>query len=297
MPKISKLFKSKKSIEVSLVTLLELVLAVIVVMALIYLSLKLSGFFIGRQEYDSAINNMEALASRIQEMVNDRKPILTQTSVLSISDNYILVGFDYEDKGTMRTECTQETISASRPKICKGKSCLCIYQNFGGATDLKGKDFDDRPGSSSLKCKTFEDKIIFLAPQAGTNFKGSITEWDPGNFPGEKYSYLALYGRCGAPWRSSWGIKQIYIEKYSDANNNFIFIGDLSDEKVSKRKDYFSSGKFSASEKLFYRGKLWESGEYRKRLSEEERIREEVVQKKKQIEDEEKRRIEELWSK
>ena len=112
-------FKNKKSaIEVSLIHLLEITLAIGVVMILIYLSLKLSGLFIGRQEYDSAINNLEALSIRINELINDNKQTSMQTMVYSIPDNYILVGFSYDDKGTIKKECPEEDIVTSRLKSC-----------------------------------------------------------------------------------------------------------------------------------------------------------------------------------
>ena len=68
MLKLLLFLKNKKSAaeEVSLLHLLEAILAIAIVIVLIYFSLKISGLFIGRQEYDSAVNNMEALSIRIK---------------------------------------------------------------------------------------------------------------------------------------------------------------------------------------------------------------------------------------
>ena len=203
--------KNKKSaIEVSLIHLLEIVLAIAIVMVLIYLSLKLSGLFIGRQEYDSTINNLEALKTRITELVKDNKDSLTQTTVYSITDDYILVGFSYNDN-SIKTECTQESIATSRPELCRLKSCLCIYQNFNG------NDFDSRGKVSPIKCKPFDEKIIFLGPASSSNFKGTPYQSKPGSSKPAGTNYLVLYGICGGPWRTSWGVKQVYLEKYKDS--------------------------------------------------------------------------------
>lgn len=215
-------FKNKKSaIEVSLIHLLEITLAIGIVMILIYLSLKLSGLFIGRQEYDSALNNLEALSIRINELVKDSKQASIQTMVYSIPNNYILVGFSYDDKGTIKTECTEENIATSRLKSCQAKSCLCIYQNYGGVTDWAGKDFDSKGNVVPLKCKPFDEKIVFLSPQKDSNFKGAESQWKP-NLIWPNYNYLVLYGVCGL--QTSWSIKQIYIEKYKGEDNSFVII-------------------------------------------------------------------------
>ena len=232
------LFKNKKSaIELSLLQLLEIVLAIAIVMLLIYLSLKLAGFFIGRQEYDSTINNLEELSKRINELIKDKKDASKQSMVYSIADNYILVGFSYDDKGVMRTECTNENIVKSRPRLCEAKSCLCIYQNFGGITDWEGKDFDSRTNVVPLKCKTFNDKIVFLTPNKDSNFGGTQTQWRISNTPSTNYNYLVVYGKCGLG--TSWGVKQIYIYKDTEGDNIFISIIELSDKKIAEELNKF----------------------------------------------------------
>ena len=213
--------KNKKSaIEVSLIHLLEIVLAIAMAIILIYFSLKLSGLFIGRQEYDSTINNLEALAVRIIELANDKKDSLTQTTVYSITDDYILVGFSYNDN-SIKTECTGENIAMSRPKLCQSKSCLCIYQNFNG------NDFDSRGGVFPIKCKPFDEKIIFFGPASNSNFKGITYQSKSSSSKSTGTNYLVLYGICGGPWRTSLGVKQVYLEKYKDGENIFITMNEV----------------------------------------------------------------------
>ena len=227
----SLLLKNKKSaIELSLIHLLEIILAIIVISVLIYVSLRLSGLLIGKQEYESTINNLEALSTRINALAKDDKS-LKQTMVYTLPDDFILVGFNYQDQTTVKTDCTQESILKSRSNICQSKSCLCIYKNQGGITDWSGKDFDDKGTTLPLKCKTFEGKIVFLTPQKDSNFQGSSSQWKPNYSKWNNYNYLVLYGICGGPWKTSWGIRQIYLEKYKESENTFIFIGDAKNNK------------------------------------------------------------------
>lgn len=234
-----KIIKSKKAAEevtVSLIHLLEIILAIAIVMVLIYFSLKLSGLFIGRQEYDSTINNMEALAFRVKELSKDKRDIASQTMVYSIPDNYILVGFSHNDN-LIKTDCTGESIIKSRPKLCESKSCLCIYQNTGGITDWSGNDFDLKGGSSPIRCKPFEEKIVFLAPAKDSNFFGAQANVRPSSNRWPSYNYLALYGICGGFWRDSWGIRQIYLDKVKEGGNIFIVIAELN-----KKSDFKPGG-------------------------------------------------------
>ena len=224
------LFKNKKSaVEVSLIHLLEVVLAIGVVLLLIYLSLKISGLFIGRQEYDSAINNLEALSIRVKELIKDNKDISSQTMVYTIPNNYILVGFSYSDKGEMGTKCMNEKIVNSRSRLCQGKSCLCIYQNF------LGSDFDGRKDVTALRCKPFDQKIVFLTPTYDKNFFGTETAWKPIYDSTRTNYYLVIYGQCVS--FPSWGIKQISIEKHKEGKgeneNIFISIKEISNKKTT----------------------------------------------------------------
>lgn len=219
-------FKNKKSaIELSLLHLLEIVLAIAIVMLLIYLSLKLAGFFIGRQDYDSAINNLEELSKRINLIIKDKNNLLSQTMVYTIPDSFILVGFSYDAKVALKTECTLETITKSRLVSCQAKSCLCIYQNF------YGKDFDDRPNTIPLKCKPFEEKIVFLAPRPDqypdANFKGIKSQWKPNyDTAMPSYNQLIAYGQCGTA--AKWGVRKITIRKSKEDVNIFIIINSTS---------------------------------------------------------------------
>lgn len=225
MLKLLFLKNKKSAIEVSLIHLLEIILAIGVVLLLIYLSLKLSGLFMGRQEYDSAINNLEALSLRVKELVKDSKDTSSQTMVYTIPNNYILVGFSYDNKGAIRTECTKENIVNAKSRLCQTKSCLCIYQNFGNIANWQGKDFDAKGDVTALKCKPFDEKIIFLTPTFDSNFQGAQTQWRMGNGPSASY-YLVLYGQCGLG--ASWGIRQISMDKYKEGENLFISIKENS---------------------------------------------------------------------
>lgn len=212
------LFKNKKSdIQVSLLTLLEVVLAILIAGILIYLGVKLLGLFISRQDFDSTINNLEELSIRIKELIKDDKAV-SQTTVYSITDNFILVGFSYDNKDIITTKCTNENILTSRPKSCQSKSCLCIYKNYNG------KDFDDKGGVTVLRCKPFEENVIFLTPTSDSNFMGGISEWKIKAVPTTYYN-LVLYGQCGI--KNEWAVRQIQLEKYKEGENIFVIIKEL----------------------------------------------------------------------
>lgn len=245
-----KLIKNKRSSteEWSLLHLLEVGLGVAIIIFLIWFSLKLSGLFFGRQDYDSAVNNLEALGKKIEELSADPSLTKTTTSAYSIPDSYILVGFSHDERERIKTQCTGEYIVASRPKICQGKSCLCIYKNYGGVTDWSGKDFDSKDGSAApIRCKTFdkpERNLVFLTPysDADPNFKGAQTSWKPGHYPNFDYAYTVIYGICGGPWRTSWGVRSLYIEKAQDGERIFVFMGDGKDKKIEERMKFFRTG-------------------------------------------------------
>ncbi|MBI2657816.1 hypothetical protein HYX08_03940 [Candidatus Woesearchaeota archaeon] len=236
MPKIP-FFKGKRSIiDLSLWTLIEIIAGIIILSVLFYYILRLSGLFLSGQEYQSTVNNLEALSNRVKELANDRKAVTTQTTVYSITDDYILAGFSYNDNG-VRTECTGESIITSRPKLCQSKSCLCIYQNTGGITDWSGNDFDLKGDAAPVKCKPFEEKIVFLASTRDSNFFGTQANAKPSSNRWPSYNYLVLYGICGGFWRSSWGIKQVSLDKIREGENIFIVIGELN-----KKSDFKPSG-------------------------------------------------------
>ena len=229
MPK-SLFFQNKKSsIELSLIHLLEVMLAIVIVFALLHLIFRFSSIFIGRQEHDSALNNLEALAIRVEELVKDKKQSDAQTMVYSIPNDYILVGFGYNDKSIMKTECTNEEIVKSRSNRCRSKSCLCVYNNYG-FLNKGGKDFDARSetGATPLRCKPFNEKITFLGEHSSLNVQGSITQWKIPNSPSD-YKYLVLYGDCvRGEGKSLWGARKISIQKYRDGENIFILLKDAS---------------------------------------------------------------------
>lgn len=223
---LKKYLKFKKSaIEVSLIHLLEVILAITMVMILIYFSLKLTGFLLSGREYSSTINNLEALSERINEMIKDKKDSLTTNTIYSIMDDYILVGFSYNDN-SIRNGCTEENIVKSRPNLCQSKSCLCIYRNQGSLINPLGRDFDIRGDVTPLKCNPFEQKIVFLTHSQDSNFRGTESQIKSTKTSQSFSRYLVLYGVCGGPWKTSWGIRPISVEKQKEGENIFIFIDE-----------------------------------------------------------------------
>jgi len=235
---LGKLFNKNRRADTTVTgllwTLVEVVAAITIVIFLIWLGLKFAGFFIGRQDYDSTINNMEALANLVAELAKDSKEIISTTKVFSITDSYVLVGFNYDDGRNMGTDCTQEKIIGSRPRLCQDTACLCIYKNYGSVTDWSGKDFDDKePKGTALKCRTFDQKILFLVDDTEShNFRGTSSAIELRSKPGN-YENLVFYGECGGPWRNNFGIKQLKIEKHKENDKIYIVISEYIEVPLS----------------------------------------------------------------
>ncbi len=221
--------KKKGSVEISLTELIGAVLAVIIILALVYVIAKITGVFLSEKDYDSTVASFEVLTERIEGLIKDRN--YASSNLLYFLDNsYILVGFSYKDSESMGT-CQKgaifkdaESLSRSRNLIgslCENKACLCIYK------DTVSSDFDkdlQRP----LKCEYFDKNVVFLAPSYQDIFCGSRSGWHPeayeDYYKGESsYKFLVLYGL---------GTKEIYLDKYESKDGNiFIFMGEYTDSR------------------------------------------------------------------
>jgi len=228
-----KLFSSRKkgSTDIAPTELIGMVLGVIILVGLLFLGAKLAGLFLSKQKLDATINNFDILISSINSMVKDTDKFTSEISTYSISDEHILVGFSYRDKGRMHTACTNEDIFFSRPALCKDSSCLCIYE------DTLLDDFDsDLEDSNVIRCNKFNKNIVFVAPgdKEKRAFQGSRSGWSDNHPISGNYEYLVLYG-SNCHIGTDFQVKQLYVEKIQEKDNIFIYISDYS---KSKKKDF-----------------------------------------------------------
>ena len=173
----------------------------IIIFSLVYVGGKLTGILTSKKDYDSTINSFEVLAGRIKD-INQGEDFSTATMLYTITDKYILVGFNYKDSGEgALSQCTGENIEKTRPKpLCDGVACLCIYNDINPSlANLGGKDFSNK--EVPLKCQPFEGNIVFLAPLDNNDkgFLGDRNSWDPAYYPNNGYEFLVVYGSdCNA---------------------------------------------------------------------------------------------------
>ena len=108
---------------------------------------------------------------------------------------------------------------------------MCIYKN----TNLH--DFDEDV-QLPLKCKSFGENLVFLAPADQDIFCSIDTGWQPSANPGyyqqeRRHKFLVLYG---------FNTKEIYIDKYEAPDGNiflyFAQYSDNADDPVYRRSEF-----------------------------------------------------------
>jgi len=238
----SSFSKRKAAIDIAPTELLGLVLGVMVVLALFYLGAKFSGILIGKQELDSTINNFNVMVKHANSMLKDRDFAYRKVTY-AIDKKFILVGFSYTDNNQiMRSRCSDEAIGQSKPVLCEGKACLCIYEN------TIGSDFDGDKENVPLTCNKFDEKLVFLAPlnfNANDGFSGDMNSWSPNYYPEQSsYESLVVYGNGCNTFGSNFGIKEMYLEKFRQGDNIFIYMApysNASDSELQKRMGYMKA--------------------------------------------------------
>lgn len=232
-------YKNKNGqIKISLTELLGAILAVAFIALIVYVGLRLSGILISSKDYKSSAKSFELLSERIDELIDD-KNYATTNMLYFLDPNFILVGFNYKDPSVPIKTCEKgfifknpESLVESRKKIgslCDG-ACLCLYK------DTTGDDFDGEQ-QLPLDCKSFDEKVVFLAPADQDVFCGSESGWYPkaysGYYQAGSYKFLIAYG---------FNTKEIYIDKYkSEDGNIFIFLAEYKDDpndQAYKRKSF-----------------------------------------------------------
>lgn len=255
----SKLDANRKGVlDIPLIELIYLIVAVAIILFLVYLAFTFYSFFKEGKEHESTINNMKVLAGNINNMIKEDEKLVTRTVPYYISKDYVLVGFNNDNKDAY-TGCSKEKIE--RPILCQDEACLCIYKFE------EGEMFEKNP--PPLECEVFNQNIVFLAPYNDVNlgkdfwrFWENSVDTEKTNFRGEKYDFevphypmvygqLVLYGSgCIANYASyaravgSFNVKTIYLEKYTEGNEHYVFIAKYKDDvsdAVYKRRNKLES--------------------------------------------------------
>ncbi len=240
--------KKKAVLGISLIELIYLIISIGIIFFLISLGISFYNFFVKGNDYESTANNLEALKIKIEELIG-KEGLAISTMPYFISDDFILVGFN-KDLTQGKISSTEsvfvQDIEQTRPPLCKSKSCLCLYE------DHSGNDFTKE--TAPLDCKVFDQDIIFLAfsgKKIGSSkenvdtaieedflFKGQLY---PINSKYHDYEFLVLYGEGKTALSDDdFGVRNLYIEKWQEGDQNIIFIAQYrkedANDPIFKRK-------------------------------------------------------------
>jgi len=214
--------------------LIGAVLFVIVALTIGYVVLRLSGILISGKDYDSTMKNFDLLNRNVEELLEEKNYASTRL-IYYLGNKFVLVGYNYKDPSVQMKTCSgifqkSEAFEEARKQVaglCDG-ACLCIYKN----TNLH--DFD-QDVQLPLKCKSFDENLVFLASADQDIFCSIDTGWQP-SANSEYYQqerrnkFLVLYG---------FNTKEIYIDKYKALDGNiFLYFAqyrDAADDPVYRR--------------------------------------------------------------
>ena len=122
--------------------------------------------------------NFDSLTQNVQLMLSKPSSFEYQSMIFYIGDKYSIRGFTHP--GSMNIYGKS---SADYPSLCKGKPCICLY-------DDNEKEFPAKP----VKCRSFEQNIVFLSvpyskdPEKMAPFADELAL----NYDVSKYMYLSL---------------------------------------------------------------------------------------------------------
>ena len=169
-----------------------IIISLLILILLIYVGYSFFSFFAEEKEHESTMNNFRVLTSTIKymdnEMNNEDKDYLQKDLSYYISEDYIIVGFNHDDKDTEFKTQDFETFNKARPDYCKESSCLCIYPKIGEFNFDKSEDFNP-----PVECEEFNNKkVVFLADYdlEDENFVGVESPWEFPAYPDTQYEFF-----------------------------------------------------------------------------------------------------------
>ena len=250
--------------------LLELggmIFAAIVILIFYSFGANLLSIFLKDPATELAKGNFNALTSYIDEVLNDKLPYSTEYGKpITIPINFLIMGFDKNwDTSTLNDACYDSSgKTVLKPTVCGSSSCIVLMKDmdFGEYTakDLKDSSnvaaYQHNIDKSVVASKVY-DNVDFFSGAAGDNdhsagIPGNWGIWKnnqllqsyfitSGNSKDMLRShnvygseYLDIYGICTNIPTDSWGVRNLYIEKFQgvDSSNNYftqIYIAKESD--------------------------------------------------------------------
>ncbi len=210
--------------EVNLLAIIGLIVGVMLTLGVLAFGAAMLGLW--KQEADEgSYNNFNGLVMEIKNLIANEDDFASRVREFYLKNDLIIVGYNY-NKDKQHTDCSDE--DAIRPLELLGKPGICLH------VEDYWKNFDKDP-QEPLKCTSFDEKLIFLAPYDNN---------DEGGFGGSKvtinaygksenYEDLFLYGsECDSTY--DLGSTRLYIEKYKKGDEIYIYVNEHSTEEQQK---------------------------------------------------------------
>ncbi|MBI2109921.1 hypothetical protein HYT58_01980 [Candidatus Woesearchaeota archaeon] len=231
-------------IQLSLGSLIVIVLSTFVVILVISLIVGLTN--LDKIKEDNSRQNMYSLVAALDRRGVDDvefwKGIMAHPYY--VSNHHIIVGFN-KDENKVYDVCGEESVT--KPLLCEGDSCLCLYAETGDSWYTPwgdDSDFDsDSSGGDLVDCRRLKDvDFIFTLNYSDdeTRENHKVSKAISQNMVGksyvlnnehytEKYSNLFIYGQCEDYWNDKdFNTQGLYVEKIMDKGKVYVFIAGIS---------------------------------------------------------------------
>jgi len=238
---IKMVFSGKKGIAGSIVNEINgIVLAGIVIVLSVVVIVQCAPMFGKSPEGHASRTNLEALAAEIEILLESPKKFDTGSFILSVEEDYAIVGFDRDWDENLRSEGKEDFIWSEcgygnimeKPIVdeCKHRACLCLYERSALGQQ---KDFGIK--NTPIECRGFDEDIIFLGRvEESADTQEMRTRYDSKEIAltyglsiseiSIPYTYFFRYGRynnCKEPWEA----RMVYVEKFErDDGKAFVYI-------------------------------------------------------------------------
>ncbi len=254
-------FHAKKGMSLPLEALIGLILAIIAMIAIVYVGVRLGALFIPSSIDPATESNFNNLAKAIVSLAEgEKEKDALRYFPFHISSDYLLVGFP-KDAASIQDECYSRFPIAhlsllpslrgmervSRPVVhCGREACLCLYRNRIG--------FDDVEKEQPLKCIRLPNIDYLYSPyyqdeeirqphsripsEIPATLVGAPLPEEPHAYGGwtGRYQYFFIYGKCFS--NQLFGVQKLYLDMHRDeAQKVHIFIAGESGNTQDRWND------------------------------------------------------------
>jgi len=130
------------SIEWQLETVGKMIFYVLILIALVFMTVKLIGLFTSGQENVAAQQNLKLFTQQAHRAMEDGK----SSVIIDLPDDFVIVGYDANTKGKKEViiEGTGEDLKVRHPFIGCGDACFCVYRKEQNENQEAEPDFCER---------------------------------------------------------------------------------------------------------------------------------------------------------